>query len=109
MSRSRRTWDVMFCQHLGQQEQRIVQEPLHLRQHLQKNSIPIVICAIAAKQVSGLDEVGVVAGIVAGICSGYDCCNGMCICNYDGGKCTGKKKEWKISSEKSLKKVEKTC
>ena len=31
------------------------------------NSIPIVICAIAAKQVSGLDEVGVVAGIVAGI------------------------------------------
>ena len=34
---------------------------------MQKNSIPIVICAIAAKQVSGLDEVGVVAGIVAGI------------------------------------------
>lgn len=31
------------------------------------SSIPIVICAIAAKQVSGLDEVGVVAGIVAGI------------------------------------------
>ena len=31
------------------------------------NSIPIVICVIAAKQVSGLDEVGVVAGIVAGI------------------------------------------
>ena len=31
------------------------------------NSIPIVICAIAAKQVSGLDEVGVVGGIVAGI------------------------------------------
>ena len=29
--------------------------------------IPVVICAIAAKQVSGLDEVGVVAGIVAGI------------------------------------------
>lgn len=67
VSRSRRTWDVMFCQHLEQQEQRSVQEPLHLRQHLQKNSIPIVICAIAAKQVSGLDEVGVVAGIVAGI------------------------------------------
>ena len=34
---------------------------------LAKNSIPIVICATAAKQVSGLDEVGVVAGIVAGI------------------------------------------
>ena len=33
------------------------------------NSIPIVICAIAAKQVSGLDEVGVVGGIVAGILS----------------------------------------
>lgn len=30
-------------------------------------AIPVVICAIAAKQVSGLDEVGVVAGIVAGI------------------------------------------
>ena len=30
-------------------------------------SIPIVICAIAARQVSGLEEVGVVAGIVAGI------------------------------------------
>lgn len=29
--------------------------------------IPVVICAIAAKQVSGMDEVGVVAGIVAGI------------------------------------------
>ena len=71
------------------------------------NSIPIVICAIAAKQVSGLDEVGVVAGIVVGICSGYDCCNGMCICNYDGGKCTGEKKEWKNSSEKSLKKLKK--
>ncbi len=28
--------------------------------------IPVVICAIAAKQVSGLDEVGVVGGIVAG-------------------------------------------
>ncbi|MBQ0004478.1 MAG: PTS sugar transporter [Clostridiales bacterium] len=31
--------------------------------------IPVVICAIAAKQVSGMDEVGVVAGIVAGILS----------------------------------------
>lgn len=71
------------------------------------NSIPIVICAIAAKQVSGLDEVGVVAGIVAGICSGYDCCNGMFICNHDGGKCAGEKKEWKNSSEKSLKKLKK--
>lgn len=30
-------------------------------------AIPVVICAIAAKQVSGLDEVGVVAGIVAGV------------------------------------------
>ncbi|MCD8083365.1 MAG: PTS sugar transporter [Clostridiales bacterium] len=30
-------------------------------------ALPIVICAIAAKQVSGLDEVGVVAGITAGI------------------------------------------
>lgn len=30
-------------------------------------AIPVVICAIAAKQVSGLDEVGVVAGIVSGI------------------------------------------
>lgn len=29
--------------------------------------IPVVICAIAAKQVSGLDEVGVVAGIIAGV------------------------------------------
>ena len=64
------------------------------------NSIPIVICAIAAKQVSGLDEVGVVAGIVAGICSGYECGDGMCICNYNGGKCNGKKKEWEIFSEK---------
>ena len=26
VSRSRRTWDVMFCQHLEQQEQRIVQD-----------------------------------------------------------------------------------
>ena len=33
------------------------------------NALPIVVCAIAAKQVSGLDEVGVVAGIVAGILS----------------------------------------
>ena len=32
-------------------------------------AIPVVICAIAAKQVSGLDEVGVVAGIVAGVLS----------------------------------------
>ncbi len=32
-------------------------------------AIPIVICAIAAKQVSGLDDVGVVAGIVAGFLS----------------------------------------
>lgn len=30
-------------------------------------AIPVVICAIAAKQVSGLDEVGVVAGIVSGV------------------------------------------
>lgn len=30
-------------------------------------AIPVVICTIAARQVSGLDEVGVVAGIVAGI------------------------------------------
>lgn len=30
-------------------------------------AIPVVICAIAAKQISGLDEVGVVAGIVSGI------------------------------------------
>lgn len=30
-------------------------------------AIPVVICAIAARQVSGLDEVGIVAGIVAGI------------------------------------------
>lgn len=29
--------------------------------------IPVVVCAIAAKQVSGMDEVGVVAGIVGGI------------------------------------------
>ena len=64
------------------------------------NSIPIVICVIAAKQVSGLDEVGVVAGIVAVICSGYECGDGMCICNYNGGKCNGKKKEWENSSEK---------
>lgn len=42
-----------------------------------------------------------------GICSGYDCCNGMCICNHDGGKCAGEKKEWKNSSEKSLKKLKK--
>ncbi|MCD8368973.1 MAG: PTS sugar transporter [Clostridiales bacterium] len=33
------------------------------------NALPIVICAIAAKQVSGLDEVGVVAGITAGLLS----------------------------------------
>ncbi|MCD8347195.1 MAG: PTS sugar transporter [Lachnospiraceae bacterium] len=33
------------------------------------SALPIVICAIAAKQVSGLDEVGVVAGITAGILS----------------------------------------
>lgn len=33
------------------------------------SAIPVVICAIAAKQVSGLDEVGVVAGIVSGILS----------------------------------------
>ncbi len=30
-------------------------------------ALPIVVCAIAAKQVSGLDEVGVVAGIVSGL------------------------------------------
>ena len=30
-------------------------------------SIPVVICAIAARQVSGLEEVGVVAGIVSGV------------------------------------------
>ncbi len=29
--------------------------------------IPVVVCAIAAKQVSGMDDVGVVAGIVGGI------------------------------------------
>lgn len=74
---------------------------------MQKNSIPIVICAIAAKQFSGFDEVGVVAGIVAGICSGYDCGDWMCICNHDGGKCAGEKKGWKNSSEKSLKKLKK--
>lgn len=33
------------------------------------NALPIVICAIAAKQISGLDEVGVVAGIVSGLLS----------------------------------------
>ncbi|MFR4626625.1 MAG: hypothetical protein ACLT8Y_09165 [Dorea formicigenerans] len=43
VSRLRRTWDVMFCQHLEQQEQRIVQEPLHLRQHLQ-NTGKLNIC-----------------------------------------------------------------
>lgn len=32
-------------------------------------ALPIVVCAIAAKQVSGLDEVGVVAGIAAGVMS----------------------------------------
>jgi hypothetical protein len=31
------------------------------------DALPIVVCAIAAKQVSGLDEVGVVAGIVSGV------------------------------------------
>ena len=38
---------------------------------------------------------------------GYDCCNGMCICNHDGGKCAGEKKEWKNSNKKSLKKLKK--
>lgn len=33
------------------------------------NALPVIIAAIAAKQVSGLDEVGVVAGIVAGVLS----------------------------------------
>lgn len=33
-------------------------------------ALPIVVAAIAAKQVSGLDEVGIVAGIVAGALSG---------------------------------------
>lgn len=32
-------------------------------------AIPIIVAAIAAKQVSGLDEVGIVAGIVAGLMS----------------------------------------
>lgn len=33
------------------------------------NALPVIIAAIAAKQVSGLDEVGIVAGIVAGVLS----------------------------------------
>ena len=33
--------------------------------------------------------------------------HGMCICNHGGGKCAGEKKEWKNSSEKSLKKLKK--
>lgn len=33
------------------------------------NGLPVIIAAIAAKQVSGLDEVGIVAGIVAGVLS----------------------------------------
>lgn len=49
VSRSRRTWDVMFCQYLGQQEQRIVQEPLHLRQHLQ-NTGKLNICQLLVIQ-----------------------------------------------------------
>ena len=49
VSRSRRTWDVMFCQHLEQQEQRIVQEPLHLRQHLQ-NTGKLNICQLLVIQ-----------------------------------------------------------
>lgn len=32
-------------------------------------SLPVVVAAVAAKQVSGLDEVGVVAGVVAGLLS----------------------------------------
>ena len=43
------TWDVMFCQYLGQQEQRIVQEPLHLRQHLQ-NTGKLNICQLLVIQ-----------------------------------------------------------
>ena len=43
------TWDVMFCQHLEQQEQRIVQEPLHLRQHLQ-NTGKLNICQLLVIQ-----------------------------------------------------------
>ena len=39
----------MFCQHLGQQEQRIVQEPLHLRQHLQ-NTGKLNICQLLVIQ-----------------------------------------------------------
>lgn len=33
------------------------------------NALPVIVAAIAAKQVSGLDEVGIVAGIVAGVLS----------------------------------------
>lgn len=33
------------------------------------NALPVIIAAIAAKQISGLDEVGIVAGIVAGVLS----------------------------------------
>ena len=32
---------------------------------------------------------------------------GCAFANHDGGKCAGEKKEWKNSSEKSLKKLKK--
>jgi fructose-specific phosphotransferase system IIC component len=33
------------------------------------NGLPIIVAAVAAKQVSGLDEIGIVAGVVAGVLS----------------------------------------
>lgn len=49
VSRFTQNMDVMFCQHLEQQEQRIVQEPLHLRQHLQ-NTGKLNICQLLVIQ-----------------------------------------------------------
>lgn len=49
------------------------------------NALPVVVSAIAAKQVSGLDEVGIVSGIVAGVLS----VNGGIIGGIIGGVLAG--------------------
>lgn len=52
-------------------------------------AIPVIVAAIAAKQISGLDEVGIVAGIVAGLMSTagtYSSVAGQCHQRCDCGR-----------------------